>query len=178
METNEGLGSTDWEVFKADLRKMALDAPGRAELFEKIGKRFLNLPGIVLVWVGLIDREGRTVIPIYEAGPCGAYLDQNKFTLDETVYGAGPTGRAIKTRLPAVLNDVADDPDYIPWREKAKTFGFASTAALPFWTSGNLTGVLNLYSTQQRAFTEEVQKRLGEITCLIAECSVHIQDPK
>jgi len=172
MLFSSDLGSFDWDALKDDLRNFAAEAQDKVELLEGIGKRFFDLPGIMLVWVGLIDKDGQTVIPIFEAGSCGSYIDNNKFVFDDSDLGV-LVGQADQTRLPKVITDAGSDPAYEPWREQAKAYGFASCAVLPLMPAGNLCGFLTLYSSNPRAFTNEVQKRLGEIIQLITSCAVH-----
>jgi GAF domain-containing protein len=155
--------------FKAGLRRVTSEAGNENEFFEKIGKVFIGQPDVVFIWVGLVQESDKTVVPVYEAGPCGSYLDGNKFTYDDSLHGGGPTGLAVKTGRPAVMNDIAVNPVYEPWREKALRHGFASSAAVPLLKNGRVIGTLNMYCSRPKVFTEKRLACLSEAADVLSE---------
>ena len=64
--------------------------------------------------------------------------------------GRGITGRAYRTGLPVVVEDVRDDPDYFSMLPEIR-----SEAAVPLVHHHEVIGVLNLESSQLAAFDEE-----------------------
>jgi GAF domain-containing protein len=96
-------------------------------------------------------------------------LRHSEFRADDSVLGHGPTGEAIKSGKPHYVNDIANDPHFVPWREKTMKEGFASSAAVPIKLNGQVVGALNLYSERIGFFDEAQQSFLGDLSLLLAE---------
>jgi hypothetical protein len=78
-----------------------------------------------------------------------------KVRWDESDYGRGPTGRAIRLGIPQILRDVKT-PEYRVWLPVAKKYGFKSSAAFPIKDEkGEIFGSLNLYSKKKNYFSSE-----------------------
>jgi diguanylate cyclase (GGDEF)-like protein len=81
-------------------------------------------------------------------------------TLDEILTGEkGLIGRAIKTGMPALSNDVTQDPDYFPDDEKTR-----SEMAVPVKYGKTFWGVLVLDEYHENAFRRE-DLQLASILC-------------
>jgi len=96
-------------------------------------------------------------------------LDRNEFRSDKTILGRGPTGTAIQSGEPTFENDIAHDPVYVPWRDKALAAGFRSSAALPIRLSGHVVGTLNLYSNEVGHFDADWKNYFKDVALLLAE---------
>lgn len=110
--------------------------------------------GVTLAWLGYAEKDGAVRLLAH-------YPEEISYPLgvtvrwDETPEGQGPTGRAIRSRLPQIAHDVSTDQRLAPWREKALKTGIRSSAAFPLITRGTTFGALNLYSDQKGYFTLE-----------------------
>ncbi|PIP69320.1 MAG: hypothetical protein COW90_11290, partial [Nitrospirae bacterium CG22_combo_CG10-13_8_21_14_all_44_11] len=101
----------------------------------------------------------RGVKPVAHAGFEEGYLSSVKITYDDSPTGMGPTGMAIKTKTPQVMNDIERDPGYAQWREQAMKRGYRSSMAVPMISSdGRMMGALSLYSGEPHFFTKERQR--------------------
>lgn len=127
----------------------------RKKLLEKVCETLTKSRGYIFAWFGTIEEDNRRVMPAAWSGEENGYLKAVTITWDETQTGQGPTGRAIKTRKPAVVRNIAEDPSYEPWRSEAKKRGYASAAAVPIIYENRSFGVLNIYSGHPDAFHEE-----------------------
>ncbi|MGD9116805.1 MAG: PAS domain S-box protein [Dehalococcoidia bacterium] len=106
------------------------------------------------VWIGLIEEGHKRVIPVAKAGVEHKYLDSVKITWDDSPSGRGPTGMAIKTRQPDLLENIAENPRSAPWREEARKRGYNSSAAIPLIHGGKVYGALNVYSSETDGFSD------------------------
>lgn len=75
---------------------------------------------------------------------------------DSSAEGQGPTGRAIRTNSPQVVEDLATNLDYGPWAKLARQQGFVTSAAFPLTSRGQTFGALNLYSRRHGYFTSQL----------------------
>ncbi len=125
-----------------------------------------------LVWIGLVEKGTKNVLPVVKAGFDENYLKSIKITWDDSEIGKGPTGTAIKTRKPFVMRDIAVDPRYKPWREEAMKRGYASSAAIPLVYENRVFGALNVYADVPDFFDEEETELLLEVSQDIA-CALH-----
>jgi PAS domain S-box-containing protein len=120
--------------------------------------------GYALVWIGFaVDDEEKTVKPMAYAGFDQGYIDSLNITWNDTEYGKGPTGTAIRTGKVQVCNDMRSDPSFAPWRKQALERGYASSVALPFIYGEKAFGCLTIYSREANAFSEEEAKLLSEL---------------
>jgi PAS domain S-box-containing protein len=116
-----------------------------------------------LVWIGILQKDSKDVLPAAQSGFEDDYLKSVKVTLDDSETGKGPTGTAIKTGMPSLMRDIASDSRYKPWREQALKYGYASSASVPLIHENRVYGALNVYSTID-AFDEEEVKLLVEVS--------------
>lgn len=123
-------------------------------LYKAICENALSILNLKFVWLGLKEPDF-SVKPVAWAGIEEGYLSEIKVRWDDSPEGMGPTGRAIKTGSPQVINNL-EDPFYKPWSEKALKRGFRSSMAAPLMLSDRqVIGTLNLYSERPYYFTPE-----------------------
>lgn len=142
-----------------ECRQVIVHATHEKELLQKICQIIVDIGGYRLAWVGLAEQKlGKMVRPIAQAGFEEGYLDSVRITWDDTKYGAGPTGTAIKINIPSIMQDILNDPTYEPWRTQALKRGYASSIALPLNDRKKPFGAFNIYSSEPQAFyPDEVQ---------------------
>jgi PAS domain S-box-containing protein len=127
---------------------------------------------VMFCWAGLINTEDFNVHPAVCHGVAEDYLQSIHITWDNTPFGKGPTGTAIRTGQPVAVNRMNTDPAYQAWRDQALKRGFRSSAALPLLYKGKSIGVLNVYSPETEYFTAErlqVLQSLANITAITLE---------
>lgn len=141
----------------------------RERLLQKACEILSQKRGYIFTWIGVTEKNSKRVIPVAKAGFEDGYLEAVKITWDDTDTGMGPTGRAIKTKQPAVVRNTADDPSYKSWRCEATKRGYASYAAIPLIYGDEVFGVLNVYSIHPNAFDDEEM----EILRMLAKSLAH-----
>ena len=110
--------------------------------------------GLSLCWIGKKEKDGP--VSVFAQYPFDhPYPKLIKVRWDESDYGKGPTGRAIKLGIPQILRDV-ETPEYKVWLPVAKKYGFKSSASFPIKDEkGEVWGSLNLYSKKKNYFSSE-----------------------
>lgn len=119
-------------------------------------------------WIGEHNPDAQAVEPRAAAGVEDGYLDTVVITIDGGPTSRGPTGRAIRTRELAVMQDIPHNPEYEPWREDALERGYRSSAAVPLIYDDTLYGVLNVYADRIGAFDDQERELLSEVGADIA----------
>jgi len=112
----------------------------------------VEVAGLRLAWVGTVEQQSGDVVPVASVGDTNGYLDGLLISAKDTPEGRGPTGRAVREGVTVVSNDIAHDPSMAPWRERAMTSGYASSAALPLRMGGEVVGVFVVYAAQPGQF--------------------------
>ncbi|MDT8898340.1 GAF domain-containing protein [Thermanaerothrix sp. 4228-RoL] len=124
------------------------------EVAQSVVRAAVEVFGARLAWVGLAELDGRVrVVAWYPSD--SPYIATLEVRWDETPAGMGPTGRAIRSGQPYVVEDIATAPEMSIWREAARVRGFVTSAAFPLATRGHFVGALNVYSEQPGFFNPE-----------------------
>ena len=100
-----------------------------------------------LVWIGRGEPDG-SVSVIGSAGEATDYLLDINVRWDDRQEGAGPVGRALRRREPAVSK--VTDPSFAPWRDRARSFGIRCVAAVAFESSSGTPHALAATSNDAR----------------------------
>jgi len=112
-----------------------------------------KMRGYRLVWIGLM--EGNLVAPFARAGECTDYLDEIEIAWDDSQNGSEPTVIALRTRMPAVCQDIEKEETSASWRQEALLRQLASAVSIPFIHDNTLYGALNVYADHAHAFDGE-----------------------
>ena len=105
----------------------------------------------------------KSIKPIAKWGYEDGYLEALNVVWTDSPLGQGPSGTAIRTRQPAIRNNLLTDDKYEPWRNDAKIRGYASSASFPFVINESVIGSLNIYAAEPDAFDEKEFKLLDEM---------------
>ena len=146
-----------------NINQLIVATDNEPELLRKACQQLVRGRNFKLAWIGLIKKGSRDVLPVAQCGLQDGYLSSLKVTWDDSDYGSGPTGTAIKTGKPSVMRDIPGNPAFKPWREQALEIGCLSAAALPLIIDGEVIGAFSLYSAEPDAFDEEEVNLLTEL---------------
>ncbi|WP_458187638.1 bacterio-opsin activator domain-containing protein [Haladaptatus sp. NG-WS-4] len=140
-----------------------LDQSTREEIERVIVESLAELDSYTFAWIAEVDVKTDTVSSRVEAGVEG-YLDDTDLSMDaDDALGRGPAGKAIRTQELQVVRDVFDDPDFEPWRDIAREYGYSSVVSIPIVYEDTLYGVLSLYTDRPNAFTNEELEIIGQL---------------
>jgi diguanylate cyclase (GGDEF)-like protein/PAS domain S-box-containing protein len=132
--------------------------------------------GYKMVWIGLINKNNKLILPVAQDGADTDYLQDVQFTWEDNETNLSPTGLALRTIKPALCPDIEADPSEALWKVAALARNFASMAAIPIFHDENLFGVLNVYANHTNAFDEEELELLSGLAGNLAFALHSIQE--
>ncbi|MGR9051606.1 MAG: EAL domain-containing protein [Gammaproteobacteria bacterium] len=137
---------------------------GDLELFTQICREAVDIGGMKMAWIGLLDRHNLELKPVAYYGEGTEYLEHLKLSVaGDGPSGRGPTGIAVRENRPCWCQNFTADPTTEPWRQQGLRFGWGASAALPLHRGGNVVGTLNLYAGESNAFDEAARNLLTEM---------------
>ena len=128
------------------VNELLLQESDTQHLFEETCRVIVEKAGFHMAWIGIADLDRGTVTPIAEASVERGYLSKVTIRCDDSQWGQGPTGTAIRENRTILSVDTSTDPRYELWRETAREYGFRSSAAIPIREQDRVFGCLNIYS--------------------------------
>ncbi|SEO19108.1 PAS domain S-box-containing protein [Halorientalis persicus] len=167
VRNNEELAAHDsLNAVVRDITEAVIEQSTREEIEATVCERLAESESYQFAWIADVDPQTMALDSHVEAGVEG-YLEEVPTSMDpDEPSGQGPGGKAIRTREIQTIQNALTDPDFEPWREQAKTYGYRSMAAIPILHNGTLYGLLGLYADRPTAFEgheKEVIGQLGEI---------------
>lgn len=109
-----------------------------------------------LAWIGEpVDDPDKRILVRGAAGAAAAYLRDIQVTWSNEPSGQGPSGSAIKTGGPVVVDDIQTSPMFAPWADRAKQYGIRCMAAVPIFADRRVIAVLAVYAMAPGAFGPE-----------------------
>lgn len=122
-------------------------------LLTEVCRIVVEVGGFRQAWVGFgAGDEAQSITPVAQWGYDEGYLENLKITWADTDRGQGPMGRAIRTRAPAGVPNIATDVDFEPWRAEAMERGCRSALAVPLVFGDELLGAIIVYAVVPWAF--------------------------
>ena len=143
-----------------------LRATDEQELLNEICRIVCDEVGYKLAWVGYKqDDENRSVKPMAWGGDHTDYVSKLHISWsDESIYGTGPSGMAIRTGKSVCVQEVATDPRVKVWRDLAIAYGYHSSIALPLKDeSGAVFGTFQVYGDKPHVFTRDEESLLERL---------------
>ena len=162
-------GEHECDLIKTRLILLEKTCATQPRYFEELNGLLSSCANVVISWVGLLDEKTREVIPVVVAGPYQDYLRKIKVFADQSPYGFGPTGLAIKHNRSSYMVDLEGDPNYGPWREIARSFGFKASCAIPLVQRGKVVGALTFYTNLPDFFDADRKRFVEELAVLLAD---------
>ncbi|MGZ9225123.1 MAG: hybrid sensor histidine kinase/response regulator, partial [Anaerolineales bacterium] len=89
------------------------------------------------------------------AGEEQGYLKNVIINVYDPILSRGPTATAIRERRTVLCQDIANDPNMVPWREQAIQRGFLSSASVPIQKNGRPIGTLTVYASESQGFGDD-----------------------
>lgn len=139
-------------------------ARDEAKLLDQICRTIVEVAGYRMCWVGHAEHDAsRSVRPVAHAGHEAGYLATADFTWADVEPGRGPTGTAIRSGHPCIVQDTATAPSIAHWRAQALERGYRSSLALPLRTNGDVYGALSIYAGEPNAFNADEVRLLAQL---------------
>jgi len=147
-----------------ECNQILVRATDESHLLRSICRVAVEFGGYDVAWVGQAGpEEPGTVQPLAWAGCEEDGLAALRMTCAGADFGRGPTGRAIRTGTPAVLRNLAESPEFEPWRAEAIARGWTAAISMPLVVDGRIFGAMTLYSTDPAAFGDAEVRLLQEL---------------
>lgn len=151
-----------------EINEALLRIKSESELFRYTCNLLASIPYIRFTWIGLTEQDSFEIKPVAWAGIEEGYLSAIRVTWDDSPFGQGAVGTAIKTGQPALIEDITTDLRFLPWRQEAQQRGYASVMALPLVYEGVTLGALCVYAEKAHAFGKEEVEFLNQVAGDIA----------
>lgn len=136
----------------------------KGALLGQVCRSIVETGGYRMAWVGYAQPgPKKQVVPVAQAGIGRDDLKKLQITWDDSERGRGPTGTAIRTGAPCVVQDIPTAAGYLPWRQAALGCGCRSSVAIPLFVGNKTLGTLNIYSAEAEALDGEEMKLLQEL---------------
>lgn len=148
------------ELIQGTIHSIA-SAATRDEIESTVCERLAESPFYEFAWTGGRTADDSLIVPHISAGDGDGYLDEIEIPGQASDVST-PGSRAIETGEVAVVDDIASDPQFEPWREQALERGFRSLADIPLKHGQTVHGVLGLYAGRPDGFSDR-EKRAFEV---------------
>jgi putative nucleotidyltransferase with HDIG domain len=139
-------------------------ATDEQELTEQMCRILVEIGGYRLALVGYAEPDERR--PVRTIAHCvqgNGYVERETVSWADDAAGQGPSGTAIRTARPQIVQDAMTDPAYAPWRDHAIRLGYAAVACFPLLDAEqSVFGVLCIYAAERGSFTQEESDLLAE----------------
>jgi diguanylate cyclase (GGDEF)-like protein/PAS domain S-box-containing protein len=135
-----------------------------AELFPKICRDVVQIGGMKMAWIGLVDEVSQRINPVAAYGNGMEYLEGIQISVDANdPSGRGPTGTSIRENQPFWCQDFQHDSITAPWHERGARVGWGASASLPLRRNGIVIGAFTLYANEANVFEEAARNLLVEM---------------
>lgn len=149
----------------SDSNLLLVQMKTETSLFQDLCQLLVTSGDYVMAWVGIPEYDDtKSVRPAAVAGQANGYLDNVQISWDDqSPYGLGPTGTAIRTGSPVINQNMRTNPNLRPWQEAAIKQGFQASIGLPLVGDQGVLGALTLYAVEPDAFEHAEVQLLEEL---------------
>lgn len=137
----------------------------RERLLQETCRVLVDHAGFRMAWIGFVQPDG-VISPAAHAGHEDGYLGEVEVRCDDRPEGRGPSGTAVAEGRPVVVQDVAADPAFAPWREAALSRGYRSGGSFPIRVGDAVSGVVAVFRGEAGALGVD---EAGVLTRLASE---------
>lgn len=159
-----------------DVNKATVRMKDELALFKEVCEIAVTVGLFRMAWIGKIDEETQTIVPIVHAGIEEGYLSQiNNISYKDEPLGRGPTGSALREGKHFVCNDIETDPRVQPWRDAQLKRGYKSAISLPIIKGGKVIGAFTLYAPLKNFFDNQEIELLKDATADLANALENLE---
>ena len=147
---------------RSRIERLMVRGPEPLQLLQQACRILVEATEFRLAAAGVAEPDG-SVRYVASAGET-AYLAEVRVRWDASPEGLGPTGTALRVGRVIVIEDVATDARFAPWRDAAQRFGLRSSAAAPI--PGNTeapAGILSIHAAETGVFDAAMVELLEEL---------------
>ncbi|WP_412480743.1 PAS domain S-box protein [Azonexus sp. IMCC34839] len=127
-----------------------------AAMLSEICTIIVEVGGYRMAWVGEAGNDPeKRVTPLAYSGHEDGYLDELNITWGDPVDAQGAAGRAIRTGIPVIVQDLATESTFARWHAAAAFRGYQSVVSLPLRSDRQIFGTLSIYAAEKNVFDDE-----------------------
>jgi len=153
----------------SEMNTALLHASTEEALLREYCRIVVETGGYRMAWVGFADPgPEKRVLPVAHYGFDDGYLETVKVTWDESEYGCGVVGQAIKSGRFATIDRVRSTESMHPWQGEAGKRGYESCIAIPFHHSEKAMGCLTAYGSDAITWTQSELRLMEQIGAALA----------
>ncbi|WP_423746426.1 bacterio-opsin activator domain-containing protein (plasmid) [Haladaptatus sp. SPP-AMP-3] len=149
------------EAVVRDILVALVEADTRSDIEHDVCKRLTNSSPYRFAWIGEYDATTDELTGRTWVGDEQTFLDELSETNSETAQTTA--WRAVRTRKPAIDDDLLGDPPYETWRQEALKRGYRAAVSVPLIYGGSVYGVLTVYVGDPDVFNDAEQALLEDI---------------
>ena len=125
-------------------------------LFNEVTQIAVQYGGMKMAWIGMPDTSTESVIPVSSYGNGTSYIEDIWIsTRMDVAEGQGATGTAFRQKKTVLVQDFLNASQTKPWHERAKTYGWHSSACFPVLADGKIYALLSVYGAETNIFDDE-----------------------
>lgn len=133
-------------------------------LLQAICSVIVDRQGYRMAWVGYVRHDRAKSIQLMASrGDNRNILQKVRPSWAGDEFGAGPSGRAVRTGQTQITGNIATDSRCQPWAAELLKEGCLSSAVLPLRNGGEVFGILHAYDDEVNGFTGEEVTLLEEM---------------
>jgi PAS domain S-box-containing protein len=158
------------QALNSQINDLIIRIHDKMKLFEEVCEIATTYGNFRMSWISEIEEQTKSITPLVWYGHEEGYLNEiQKISIENNLFGNGPTGIAFREGKVSVCNNIATDPKMELWREEALKRGYLSSIALPITVRKKVIGTFNLYAGEVDFFAlDEEVELLENITANIA----------
>jgi len=118
----------------------------------------------------------KLIVPVTRAGVAEDFFKDFIITWDDSPTGQGTTGTAVRERRADVIEDIATDPRFAPWRDPVLQVGAAAIASVPIIYHTRIFGVLTVKASRKTVFDRDEISILQSLATQLAQRLQSIDD--
>jgi diguanylate cyclase (GGDEF)-like protein len=134
------------------------------ELYDLVCDAAVHVGNSLAAAVLLVEPETTWLRPVAGTGHSVEQIKRTRFSIDqENIYGQGVCGKAFRTQLTHVNDDVLNSEQGKPWRQSSPQTGVVASCGVPLTRHGQSVGVILFFLSQSSAMDKEIIALLTRI---------------
>ena len=153
----------------ADCNAAITRCQDESALFAEICRIAVELGGIKMAWIGLIDPATQLLQPVASFGDgADKYLQNLTISVDaNSPFGRGLTGTAVRENRPVWCQDLDGEPRADAWRQHRAGFNWLSEGVLPLHRQGVTVAVMTLKAGDVQGFDDAARRLITDMAANI-----------
>lgn len=151
--------------FISQVNQMIVRTTDEETLFREAGRIAIEYGDFQMAWIGLVDKEGKELVPVMFSGEEGSFLASiQPFYLQEPPSRDYAACRAANTGENFICNDIENGPFPDNWKKETSDRNYRSCMSLPIKKFNKVAGVFTFFASVKNFFDDAEVALLVEAT--------------